>query len=109
MPSVIQFALSDGPWNPTSHTSKNWPLTVPASKGSRARAGFLQKREQRLQQQQRLGEASEKVAENILEDLFTTVLDWPLSDFNNQVERADIVLTDHGITGSCPTSKQTEQ
>jgi len=61
------------------------------------RAGFLQKREQRLQQQQRLGEASEKVAENVLEDLFTTVLDWPLSDFNNQVDRADIVLTDHGI------------
>jgi hypothetical protein len=60
-------------------------------------AGFLQKREQRLQQQQRLGEASEKVAENILEDLFTAVLDWPLSDFNNQVDRADIVLTDHGI------------
>ena len=60
-------------------------------------AGFPQKREQRLQQQQRLGEASEKVAENILEDLFTTVLDWPLSDFNNQVARADIVLTDHGI------------
>ena len=60
-------------------------------------AGFLQRREQRLQQQQRLGEASEKVAENILEDLFTTVLDWPLSDLNNQVDRADIVLTDHGI------------
>lgn len=59
--------------------------------------GFLQKREQRLQQRHRFDEASEKVAENILEDLFTTVLDWPLSDFNNQVDRADIVLTDHGI------------
>jgi len=58
---------------------------------------FLAKREQRLQQQQRLGEASEKVAENVLEDLFTEVLDWPLSDFNNQVERADIVLTDHSV------------
>jgi len=58
---------------------------------------FLTKRQQRLEQQRRLGEASEKVAENILEDLFTTVLDWPLSDFNNQVEHADIVLTDHGI------------
>ena len=58
---------------------------------------FLNKREQRLEQQRRLGEASEKVAENILEDLFTAVLDWPLSDFNNQVEHADIVLTDHGI------------
>ena len=58
---------------------------------------FLKKREQRLEQQRRLGEACEKVAENILEDLFTTVLDWPLADFNNQVEHADIVLTDHGI------------
>lgn len=44
-----------------------------------------------------MGEASEKVAENILEDLFTTVLDWPLADFNNQEKHADIVLTDHGI------------
>lgn len=60
-------------------------------------SGFLRKREQRLEQQRRLGEASEKVAENILEDLFTSVLDWSLSDFNNQVEHADIVLTDHGI------------
>lgn len=60
-------------------------------------AGFLEKREQRLQQQQRFGEASEKVAENILEDLFTSVLDWPTSDFNNQVKGADIVLTDRGI------------
>lgn len=58
---------------------------------------FLAKREQRLEQQRRLGEACEKVAEDILEDLFTTVLDWPLADFNNQVEHADIVLTDHGI------------
>ncbi len=59
--------------------------------------GFVAKREQRLEQQRRLGEASEKVAENILEDLFTAVLDWPLADFNNQVGHADIVLTDHGI------------
>jgi hypothetical protein len=58
---------------------------------------FLTKRDQRLEQQRRRGEACEKVAENILEDLFTTVLDWPLADFNNQVEHADIVLTDHGI------------
>ena len=58
---------------------------------------FLTKREQRLEQQRRLGEACEKVAENILEDLFTAVLDWALADFNNQVEHADIVLTDHGI------------
>ena len=58
---------------------------------------FLAKRVQRLEQQQRFGEACEKVAENILEDLFTSVLDWPLTDFNNQLEHADIVLTDHGI------------
>ncbi len=58
---------------------------------------FLSKREQRLEQQQRFGEACEKVAENILEDLFTAVLDWSLTDFNNQLGHADIVLTDHGI------------
>lgn len=60
-------------------------------------AGFLTKRDERLEQQRRLGQACEKVAENILEDLFTAVLDWSLFDFNNQVEHADIVLTDHGI------------
>lgn len=58
---------------------------------------FLEKREQRLEQHRRFGEAAEKVAENILEDLFTTVLDWPLADFNNQVDYADIVLTSLGI------------
>lgn len=58
---------------------------------------FLIKREQRLEQQRRFGTAHEKVAENILEDLFSTVLDWPLANFNNQVDFADIVLTDHGI------------
>lgn len=58
---------------------------------------FCTKRRQRLEQQQRLGDACEKVAENILEDLFTIVLDWPLADLNNQLDRADIVLTDHGI------------
>lgn len=58
---------------------------------------FLAKREERMQQHRRLDGASEKVAENILEDLFTGVLDWPLSDFNNQVEYADIVLTSLGV------------
>jgi hypothetical protein len=58
---------------------------------------FLAKRAQRLEQQRRLGEACEKVAENILEDLFTSVLDWPLSDLNNQLKYADIVLTSLGI------------
>lgn len=58
---------------------------------------FSAKRSERLAQQQRFGEAAEKVAENIVEDLFTTVLDWSLTDFNNQVGYADIVLTRLGI------------
>jgi len=58
---------------------------------------FLAKRSQRLEQQKRVGAVCEKVAENILEDLFTSVLDWPVSDFNNQMDRADIVLTTLGI------------
>ncbi len=37
------------------------------------------------------------MAEDILEDLFTTVLDWPLTDLNNQVRYADPVLTRLGI------------
>ena len=56
-------------------------------------ASFLRKREERIAQQVRLGVAAEKVAENILEDLFTEVLDWILADLNNQLEYADIVLT----------------
>ena len=39
----------------------------------------------------------EKVAENILEDLFTMVLDWSLDDVNLQVGRADVVLSELGI------------
>lgn len=58
---------------------------------------FQAKRSERLQQQDRWGEAAEKVAENILEDLFTEVLDWSLGDLNNQVEFADLELTTHGI------------
>jgi len=41
--------------------------------------------------------AYDEVARNILEDPFTALLDWPLTDFNSQMEDADIVLTDHGI------------
>jgi hypothetical protein len=59
--------------------------------------GFLAKRAERLVQQQRHGVASEKVAENILEDLFTLVLDWSLSDLNNQLDYADLVLTRLGL------------
>jgi len=58
---------------------------------------FLSKREERLAQQARFGTAAEKVAENILEDLFTMVLDWRLSELNNQVDYADLVLTRLGI------------
>jgi len=67
------------------HIQAAWPM-------------FLQKRLQRLEQQNRHGGiASEKVAENIVEDLFTEVLDWGLADLNNQVKYADIVLTRGGI------------
>lgn len=58
---------------------------------------FRSKRDERLVQERRYGEAREPVAEGILEDLFTSVLDWPLGNFNRQVQRADIVLTDLGI------------
>lgn len=37
------------------------------------------------------------MAENVLEDLFTTVLDWSLSDINYQVGYADLVITRLGI------------
>jgi hypothetical protein len=58
---------------------------------------FLTRREERLAQQARFGTAAEKVAENILEDLFTIVLDWHLSEVNNQVRYADLVLTRLGV------------
>lgn len=58
---------------------------------------FIYKRDLRLTQEARYGAASEKVAENILEDLFTLVLDWPLGSVNNQHGYADMVLTHLGI------------
>lgn len=58
---------------------------------------FREKRTARLAQQERYGTAAEKVTENILEDLFTEVLDWSLSDLNNQVEFADVLLTNLGV------------
>lgn len=54
---------------------------------------FLASRQERLRQQLRHGIAAEKVAENILEDLFTQVLDWDKGDLDYQVGHADIVLT----------------
>jgi hypothetical protein len=58
---------------------------------------FQAKRRERLVQRERFGPAAEKVAENILEDLFTIVLDWRLSEVNNQVAYADLVLTRLGV------------
>jgi hypothetical protein len=68
----------------TEHIHENWPR-------------FLEQRKERLAQQERYGAAAEKVAENILEDLFTVALDWNLSDINNQVEYSDLLLTRLGI------------
>ena len=67
-----------------THLTTNWPT-------------FSAKRSERLRQQGRFGEASERVAENIVEDLFTVALDWKLGDINNQVDYADIVVTRLGI------------
>ena len=53
----------DQPWTPPTPSLSICRILLPTA------------REQRLEQQRRLGEASEKVAENILEDLFTTVWD----------------------------------
>jgi hypothetical protein len=58
---------------------------------------FTEKRQARLVQQDRYGVAAEKVAENIIEDLFTEVLDWSISDLNNQVDYADLLLTSLGV------------
>lgn len=58
---------------------------------------FQQQRSARLIQEARYGSAPEKVAEDILKDLFTIVLDWPLGNINNQVKYADMVLTHQGI------------
>lgn len=66
------------------HIGKNWPT-------------FCAKRSERLKQQGRFGAASERVAENIVEDLFTLALDWNLGDINNQVDYADVVITRLGL------------
>jgi hypothetical protein len=58
---------------------------------------FAARRHQRLQQGGFFGPAVEKIAENILEDLFTIVLDWPVGNVKPQVDRADIVLTRLGL------------
>lgn len=58
---------------------------------------FLDKRKERLAQWERQGRVAEKVSENILEDLFTAVLDWSIADLNYQVDYADMVITHFGI------------
>lgn len=59
---------------------------------------FLGRRAERLKPHPLFADTlPEKVTEGILEDLFTTVLDWPVSNLSPQVQRADFVLSDHGI------------
>lgn len=58
---------------------------------------YLERRQSRLMEAQRFGSVSEKTAENIIEDLLTSVLDWALGDVNHQVEYADLLLTRLGI------------
>jgi hypothetical protein len=58
---------------------------------------FQKKRLERLRERERFGHAAERATENILEDLFTGVLDWSLGDVNHQVGYADILLTRLGI------------
>jgi hypothetical protein len=57
---------------------------------------FLQRRADRLRQQARHGDAAEKVAEEILEDLLVDVLDWGRGNLDYQVGRADVILTRSG-------------
>ena len=57
---------------------------------------FLQRRADRLRQQARHGDAAEKVAGEILEDLLVDVLDWGRGNLDYQVGRADVILTRSG-------------
>jgi hypothetical protein len=58
---------------------------------------FTGKRGEYLRQQDRYGSATEKVAENILQDLFSEVLDWSVGEINNQVGYVDLLLTRFSI------------
>jgi hypothetical protein len=60
-------------------------------------ADFQARRWERLAQQARHGTAAEQVAANILEDLFTTVLDWRPAEVHSQVGHAGLVLTRLGV------------
>lgn len=59
--------------------------------------GFQHRRTDRLAQRMTGGHVAERVAENICEDLFTVVLDWPRAGIKYQVDDADLLLTSHGI------------
>lgn len=58
---------------------------------------FAAKRRDRLAQQERHGAAAEKVAEDIVADLFTDVLDWTVADLNQQIGFADLLLSRLGV------------
>jgi hypothetical protein len=55
--------------------------------------GFRERRSLRLREHERYGHAAERATEEILEDLFTNVLDWSVGDLNHQVGYADLLLT----------------
>jgi hypothetical protein len=63
----------------------------------RAWADFQARRWERLAQQARHGTAAERAAKSILEDLFTTVLDWRPAEVNSQDADADLALTRLGV------------
>lgn len=54
---------------------------------------FLTQRSEKLSQQTRFEKAPEKVSENIVGTLLTTVLGWEEGDLNWQLDRADLVVT----------------
>lgn len=58
---------------------------------------FQALRLERLRERDRFGHAAERATECIVEDLFTTVLDWAAGDLNHQVGYADLMLTRLGI------------
>ena len=57
---------------------------------------FQDKRRERLVQQSRHGKASEKVTEDIIQDFLIIALDWSISNINNQIQYADIVISKNG-------------
>jgi hypothetical protein len=58
---------------------------------------FRARRREHLLERERFGHAAERATENILEDLFTSVLDWSIGDVNHQVGYADLLLSRLGV------------